>query len=58
MCQCAERRAIIVQAAKAAGSGDLSRLAPAAAFVRRSLTKDTQTAVQAARARLAAFRQG
>ncbi len=49
---------VIVEAARAISVGDLSRLAPAAAFVKRSLAQDTQAAVQAARARLAVFRQG
>jgi hypothetical protein len=57
MCQCAERRAVIIDAARASTSGDLSLLASATAFVARTLAQDTQSAVHAARARLAAFRK-
>lgn len=58
MCQCAQRRAVIVQAATALVASDASRLAPAAAFVGRTLAQDASAALAAARARLAGARPG
>lgn len=44
MCRCAERRAEIVGATRAALAGDLSRVTPAAAFVVKSSAEDAAAA--------------
>lgn len=60
MCQCAERRAVIVGAASAAVSGDLSKIAPAAQFVASTMVEDARalgsSALALARARLGSRR--
>ena len=54
MCQCAERRTMIVQAAQGVASGQFAPVAQAATFVAQSLAQDAAAAVSAARLRLAA----
>lgn len=60
MCQCAERRAVMVSAASAAVSGDLSEIAPAAAFVVSTMVEDARaigaSALAMARTRLGSRR--
>lgn len=48
MCRCAERRAEIAGATTAALRGDVSRIAPAAAFVVRTSAEDAAAAFRAA----------
>lgn len=60
MCQCIERRIVIVDAASAAASGDFSKIAPAAAFVGTTMVQDIKavgaSALAMARQRLGARR--
>lgn len=60
MCQCSERRVVIVEAASAAASGDFSKVAPAASFVATTMVQDARaisaTALAMARRRLGARR--
>lgn len=52
MCRCAERRVALTVAARAAMSGDASKIAPALAFNAMTLREDARAGLQAARAAL------